>query len=42
MRKEITQQGYDIVFSIGDQQSDLVGGYSDKTYKLPNPYYFIP
>ena len=42
MRKEITQQGYDIVFSIGDQQSDLVGGYADKTYKLPNPYYFIP
>jgi predicted secreted acid phosphatase len=41
-RKTIVAQGYDIVENIGDQESDLVGGFADKTYKLPNPYYFIP
>lgn len=42
MRKQLTDQGYDIVLSMGDQESDLRGGYADKTYKLPNPYYLIP
>lgn len=42
VRKQITEQGYDIILNIGDQQSDLNGGYADKTIKLPNPYYFIP
>jgi acid phosphatase len=41
IRKEITNKGYDIILNIGDQQSDLSGGYADKTFKLPNPYYFI-
>ena len=42
MRKEITQQGYDILLNIGDQKSDLTGGYADKSFKLANPYYIIP
>lgn len=42
IRKQITEQGYDIVLNMGDQQSDLNGGYADKSYKLSNPYYFIP
>ncbi len=42
IRKEIENQGFDIVLNIGDQESDLVGGYADKTFKLPNPYYFVP
>lgn len=41
MRKQITSQGYHIIMNIGDQESDLRGGYADKTYKLPNPFYFI-
>ena len=41
MRKKLTAEGYNIILNIGDQQSDLAGGYADKTYKLPNPYYFI-
>ena len=41
-RKAITEQGYTIIASIGDQDSDLTGGYTEKTYKLPNPYYFVP
>jgi predicted secreted acid phosphatase len=41
-RKALEAKGYDIIISIGDQQSDLRGGFADKTFKLPNPYYFIP
>lgn len=42
IRKELHEKGYDVILNIGDQQSDLRGGYADKTFKLPNPYYFIP
>lgn len=41
-RAMITKQGYTIIASIGDQLSDLSGGYARKTFKLPNPFYFIP
>jgi hypothetical protein len=30
------------VASMGDQQSDLTGGYAERTFKLPNPVYFLP
>ena len=40
-RAAITKQGYTIIASIGDQESDLTGGYAEKTFKLPNPYYHI-
>ncbi|MFF4897618.1 HAD family acid phosphatase [Streptomyces sp. NPDC001068] len=33
--------GYDIVANFGDQYSDLDGGHADRTYKLPNPTYFV-
>lgn len=41
-RAEIEQQGYVIIASIGDQKSDLLGGYTKKVFKLPNPFYYIP
>ena len=41
-RKYIESQGYDIVANFGDQFSDLTGGYADKTYKIPNPMYYLP
>lgn len=41
MRKKIIDAGYDIVFNIGDQNSDLEGGFADMTFKLPDPYYLI-
>ena len=41
-RKMITDKGYTILASLGDQQSDLDGGYAEKTYKLPNPFYYLP
>lgn len=40
-REAITKEGYTIIASIGDQKSDLIGGYAKQTFKLPNPYYFI-
>ena len=41
-RKAIEAQGYQIVESIGDQWSDIKGGYAEKGIKLPNPYYYLP
>jgi predicted secreted acid phosphatase len=37
-----TQKGLDVVANLGDQFSDLHGGYADATYKLPNPTYYLP
>ncbi|MFG2883100.1 HAD family acid phosphatase [Streptomyces sp. NPDC048297] len=33
--------GYEIIANFGDQYSDLDGGHADRTYKLPNPTYFV-
>lgn len=41
-RAAIEAQGYTIIANVGDQESDLTGGHGERTYKLPNPYYFIP
>jgi hypothetical protein len=41
-RRKLTEQGYTVLFSIGDQESDLAGGYAERTFKLPNPVYFLP
>ncbi|MFF4606298.1 HAD family acid phosphatase [Streptomyces sp. NPDC001339] len=41
-RKYIESLGYDIVANFGDQHSDLNGGYAKKTFKLPNPMYYLP
>ena len=42
VRAYIQSQGYEIVGNFGDQFSDLIGGFADKTFKLPNPNYFLP
>ncbi len=41
-RAHIESLGYNIVANFGDQFSDLKGGFADKTFKLPNPNYFLP
>jgi len=41
-RQHIESLGYDIVANFGDQFSDLNGGFADKTFKIPNPMYFLP
>jgi len=40
-RRRIVRAGYDILVNIGDQYSDLKGGFADHRIKLPNPMYFI-
>lgn len=41
-RKAIEEQGYNILATVGDQYSDLAGGYADLAVKLPNPFYYLP
>ncbi len=40
-RAAIEKMGYDIIVNLGDQESDLDGGYADQGFKLPDPFYFI-
>jgi hypothetical protein len=40
-RAKIAQAGYTIIANIGDQDSDLAGGFAECGFKLPNPFYFI-
>ena len=41
-RAHIEALGYDIVANFGDQYSDLTGGYGNRTFKMPNPMYYLP
>lgn len=41
-RKQIEEKGYKIVVNVGDQYSDLAAGYSERVFKLPDPFYYIP
>ncbi|GBR29700.1 HAD family acid phosphatase [Gluconobacter kondonii] len=41
-RERIERKGYTIIASLGDQPSDLSGGFAEKTFLLPNPFYRIP
>ena len=42
-RKHLEQDlGYDVALNVGDQWSDLQGGYSKHIVKLPNPTYYLP
>lgn len=38
-KKLVEEEGYTIIANIGDQMSDLAGGYAERTFKLPNPFY---
>jgi hypothetical protein len=41
-RQHIESLGYDIVGNFGDQFSDLNGGFANRTFKIPNPMYYLP
>jgi predicted secreted acid phosphatase len=42
-RKHIEHDlGYTITLNVGDQWSDLQGGFADSILKLPNPTYYLP
>lgn len=38
-RRNVTREGWVIVANVGDQESDLSGGFAERTFKLPNPFY---
>jgi hypothetical protein len=40
-RADISKK-FTIIANIGDQRSDLDGGYAERTWKVPNPFYYIP
>lgn len=40
-RATIASSGYTIIANVGDQESDLAGGYAERAFKLPNPFYYI-
>jgi acid phosphatase len=40
-RERIAQMGYTIVANVGDQRSDLDGGFTERTFLLPDPFYLI-
>ena len=40
-RSKIAAAGYTIIANVGDQKSDLDGGFAECTFKVPNPFYFI-
>jgi predicted secreted acid phosphatase len=42
VRREIIGQGFQIIANLGDQASDLAGGYAERAFKLPNPFYYTP
>lgn len=41
-RAHIEATGAHIVLNLGDQFTDLEGGYAERPVKLPNPMYFLP
>jgi acid phosphatase len=41
-RINVEAEGYTIIANAGDQMSDIDGGHSGCTFKVPNPFYFIP
>jgi predicted secreted acid phosphatase len=38
-RKRMTTEGWTIIANIGDQASDLSGGFAERTFKIPDPFY---
>ena len=42
IRAAIEKEGYTIIANIGDQPSDLLGGFAERIFLLPNPFYRVP
>jgi acid phosphatase len=42
VRQRIVEADYTILANVGDQESDLAGGFASRTFKLPNPFYEVP
>jgi acid phosphatase len=42
VRRSVLEEGYTIILNMGDQPSDLAGGFAERAFLLPNPFYRIP
>ncbi|KAI6698713.1 hypothetical protein NL676_018832 [Syzygium grande] len=43
IRRQLVEEGYRIWGNVGDQWSDLQGQFvGNRTFKIPNPMYFVP
>jgi len=40
-RRRLAAEGHVIIANVGDQDSDFAGGYAEKTFKLPDPFYLM-
>src|SRR5258705_11469194 len=40
-RRKIAERGYTILLNLGDQESDLEGGYAERTFKFTNRVIFV-
>ena len=40
-RRALYREGYTIIANLGDQESDLRGGYEERSFKLPDPLYLM-
>ena len=40
-RRALYLEGYTIVANLGDQESDLRGGYAERTFQVPDPLYLM-
>jgi acid phosphatase len=38
-RRRLQVEGRVIIANLGDQESDLAGGFAERTFKLPGPFY---
>ncbi|MBT0771635.1 hypothetical protein KIH74_22035 [Kineosporia sp. J2-2] len=42
VRARLASLGHDLLANVGDQQSDLDGGYARRAFRLPNRMYLLP
>ena len=42
LRAGIERLGHTIIANVGDQPSDLEGGYAERSFLLANPFYRVP
>lgn len=38
-RRRLVTEGWTLIANVGDQESDLAGGFAERTFKLPSPFY---
>ncbi len=41
VRQRLAAEGHVIIANVGDQESDLSGGFAERTFKLPDPFYLV-